>query len=122
MIGRRAKHPSKWLLVTERCPVSASVVIDHLIGHQQGLCISTPLVVGGRVFVGSESGGLRCCEGAPGDNGQPPACSAPPQPPRTDGAMPSKGSAPHSLHHSITAATYGRSRNQKHAPPLGLGR
>ena len=27
---------------------------------EQGLCISSPLVAGGRLFVGSETGGMRC--------------------------------------------------------------
>ena len=30
---------------------------------EQGLSISSPLVVGGRLFVGSETGGLRCYVG-----------------------------------------------------------
>ncbi|HEV7403844.1 MAG TPA: PQQ-binding-like beta-propeller repeat protein [Chthoniobacteraceae bacterium] len=36
---------------------------DDLAPFRQNLCISTPLVAGGRVFVGSESGGLRCYVG-----------------------------------------------------------
>jgi outer membrane protein assembly factor BamB len=31
---------------------------------EQGLCISSPLVVNGRLFVGSETGGLRCYQGS----------------------------------------------------------
>ena len=27
---------------------------------EQGLCISSPIIAGGRLFVGSETGGMRC--------------------------------------------------------------
>jgi outer membrane protein assembly factor BamB len=39
---------------------------DEANPGRQNLCVSTPLVMGGRVFVGSETGGLRCFAGTAG--------------------------------------------------------
>jgi hypothetical protein len=41
-----------------------SVLInDEKKPGDQGLCFSAPTVVGGRIYVGSETGGIRCIAG-----------------------------------------------------------
>ena len=47
-----------------------SLLEKHYINSEQkpgakGLCLSAATVVGGRIYVGSETGGLRCLSGKP---------------------------------------------------------